>query len=141
MPRRQAFSACFRPRIGALFWFWRSFWFVGLEPMPQAPERAGIHQTLYTHRDFFAQIAFDLIVMLDNFAEFHNLVFTEVLDPNCSVHAGFLENLQRRGPPNAVDIGQPDIGSLVSRQINSSYTRHINSSFLAGPVEMRPEHS
>ena len=94
--------------------------------MPQAPECAGVHQPFDIHRDFFAKIAFNLVIMFNDFPELDNLIFAEILDTNRAFHPGLLQNPKRRGSTDPIDISKTDIGPLVSRQINSSYTRHIN---------------
>jgi hypothetical protein len=50
--------------------------------MAQAPKGSGVHQTLDVHGYFFAKIALDLVVVLDDLAKLDNLVLAEVLNPD-----------------------------------------------------------
>src|SRR5215472_713836 len=70
----------------------------------QATVSPSVDQPFDVHRKGFSKIALDLVILLDDFTELHDLVLAEVLHPNRAIHAGLRQNLQRRCAPNSKNI-------------------------------------
>lgn len=92
--------------------------------MPKPPIRPGVNEALDVHRDGLAQIAFNLMILIDDLADLHDLVFAKILDPDRAVDAGLLEDLTGRPPADPEHIGQTDIRPLFPGQIDSGYACH-----------------
>src|SRR4030095_3618664 len=86
---------------------------------------ADVHQTLDVHGDVLAEIAFDFHVVRDDLANPHDLFLGQVLDPGVRADVRLLEDEVRLGPPDAVDVGQPNFHPLVQRQIDSRDACHV----------------
>src|SRR3954469_23721362 len=50
-------------------------------PVPEAAVAGEVHQPLDVHRGFAAQIALDLVVLVDRFADVEDFLVGQVLDP------------------------------------------------------------
>src|SRR5579872_6158282 len=48
--------------------------------VPKTPVAAEIHQALYVHRDFAAEIAFNHIFAVDGLADLNDLIFRQIAD-------------------------------------------------------------
>src|SRR3954469_19521577 len=105
---------------------------VGLRPL--APDRqpaamaeaavgADLHQPFDVLRALAAKVTLDLAV-LDRLAKFHHLVLGQVLDRGAGVDAGLGEDLLRRGAPDAEDVGEPDLGPFVDRDVDAGDPCH-----------------
>src|SRR5512140_2153542 len=71
-----------------------------------------------------AQIALHLEGALDVVAQPAQLVLGEVADAGSAGHARLLEDAGAGGATDPEDVGERDIGALLSRQINSGDTCH-----------------
>src|SRR5690242_18980523 len=97
--------------------------------MAKTAIRAGIDQPLNVHGKRFSEITFDLVLLLNDLADLHNLIFTEILHASRAIDPGLIQDVARRGPPDPEYIGQANVRPLLPRQIHSSDACH-NSSYL-----------
>lgn len=74
--------------------------------MTQSAIAAKIHQSLDVHRHFATQIAFDLIIMIDVFADTQNFRLGKLIYSLRRFNSYACANLQRIGWTNAIDITQ-----------------------------------
>ena len=82
--------------------------------MTYATVTTQIHESLDVHRNFAAQITFD--IELAHFAaQCVEISFTELLNLGVRVHTRCRTHFSRGGPPNAKDGGQRDNRMLVVR--------------------------
>jgi hypothetical protein len=83
------------------------------------------HQTLDAGVDFAAQVAFNAIVALDDFAQASRIGFAQVAHTRVRADTRHFQNLLRRRLANTVDVGQRGFNSLVTGQINPGNTCHL----------------
>src|SRR5690242_2637453 len=76
---------------------------------------AGIDQPLDVHGKRFSEITFDLVLLLNDLADLHNLIFTEILHTNRAIDPGLIQDVPRRSPPDPKYIGQANVRPLLSR--------------------------
>ena len=81
--------------------------------MPQPAIGTHFDEALDVHRKFLAEIAFDRSFVLDQGSNAVDFVFGQVGDLLGGVHVGTMEQRERTGPPDAVDIRQTDLGPLL----------------------------
>ena len=86
---------------------------------------ADFSQALDVHRQIAAQIAFDVVVASDNFAQLGLILIAEVLDADVRVDTGLLQDLSGAGAADTEDLSERDLDALVLRKINSCNTSHI----------------
>ena len=98
-----------------------------IAPVPQSAIRLNIDQPLDVHRDFFAQVAFDLAFFLDDLTDTVDLVFAQILDLLERINLRGGQNPQRARIANPEYVSEPDACLFVARQIDSSNTRHVSS--------------
>src|SRR6185437_11674680 len=71
-------------------------------------------QALEVHADFAAEITFnDILAVLDRVNDLRELRLAQVLRPNLRVDVRLLENLDRVGRADAVNIPQRNINALI----------------------------
>src|SRR5262245_29430844 len=106
---------------------------VGLRPLaahrqaaavPRSAIRADFHQPLDVHRDFLAEVAFDAPLLLDDAADFPDVLFRQVLDADVGAHPGVLEDAVGTDPADAVDVRESDLDALGARKIDACNSRH-----------------
>src|SRR5215813_7509804 len=85
----------------------------------------GIDQPLDIHGKGLPQIAFNLIVLINDFTNLDDLIFAEILHTNGAVNPGLGQDLLRRGSPDPEYIGQADVRPFLPGQIHSGDTCHI----------------
>jgi hypothetical protein len=83
--------------------------------------------------DLAAQVTLHLVVAFDVVAQGDQLVVGEVLDADRLVDLGGLEDLDRTGTADAVDVREGDHHALVARDVNAGKTCHA---VLLGVVEV-----
>jgi hypothetical protein len=81
--------------------------------MTKAAIAPKIHQPLYIHGDFLAEIPFHFMVFVDNFPDFRNLDFGEIVGTRVAINAAFGQNLLRGRSAYPVNVGQRYLYSLV----------------------------
>jgi hypothetical protein len=74
--------------------------------------------------DLAAQVTLHLVVAFDVVAQGDQLVVGEVLDADRLVDLGGLEDLDRTGTADAVDVREGDHHALVARDVNAGKTCH-----------------
>src|SRR5437660_1622035 len=72
----------------------------------EAAVAAEVHQALDVERDLAAQVAFDLVALLEGFADAVDLVVGQVLGPARRIEVGGGADLPRAGVADAVEIGE-----------------------------------
>src|SRR3954447_4093989 len=93
--------------------------------MPQAAVRAHLDVTLDVHRDLFTKVAFYRALFFQNLTDLVDFVFGQLADLLIELDACAMEERTRTGTAHAVNIRQPDLSSLSSRQIHTSDTCHM----------------
>src|SRR5262245_1082668 len=88
------------------------------------PEAADFHQPLDVHRHFLAQVALDAALLFDDPADLPHVVLGQILDAHVGAHPGVLQDAVRSDAADAENVGQTDLHSLGSREINAGNTRH-----------------
>ncbi len=79
------------------------------------------------HRDVFAQIAFDVSLVLNHLTDAVYLFLAQILDLLERIHLRRHQYLQRPRIPNPVDVRQPDPCLLIARKIDACNTCHTVS--------------
>jgi hypothetical protein len=87
--------------------------------MPQAAIATDFHQPLYIQGNRFAEIPFNHAIPLYDIAHPHNLVFSEILNLCVDIDKGFLADFGCPALSDSINIGQPNLNSLIQRQIDS----------------------
>jgi hypothetical protein len=83
-----------------------------------------VHQSLYVHLNLLAQVAFHVPLLIDDCADPIYLVLGQFSYTLVNIDTGLAKDLVGTRPADSVDISQPDLRPLVSRQVNTRYTRH-----------------
>jgi hypothetical protein len=92
--------------------------------MAETSECAGIDKPLNIEGNFLAKVTLNAMISLDDFAELDDFIFAQVFHSDGPIDAGLFQNFQRGGPSDSINVGQPDVRPLVSRQIDASNTCH-----------------
>ena len=87
--------------------------------VPQALVAADFDLAANVSLNLAAQVAFDLVVLVDVLLERDELVLGEVADANVRADAGGRERFRRAGAADAVDIGERDLNPLFARKIDA----------------------
>src|SRR5262245_36467300 len=93
--------------------------------MAQTPVAAEVHQALDVHRNFAAQVAFDLVVAVNGFADLQHFSVGQLVHTAFRRNADLLHDLRSEFCPDAMDILQRDDDALVRRNVDASYTGHL----------------
>src|SRR5262249_29119762 len=96
--------------------------------MTQPAIRAEIHQPLDVYRHEPAQIAFDRIFTVDQFAHPQYFVIGQFVHPPLRWNANTLADLASRSMADAMDISEPDGDPLLIGNVDTSYPRHLRLS-------------
>src|SRR6185312_5349489 len=92
----------------------------------QTTVAAEIHQALDVHRDFAAQVAFDLDAeRLEDVADGAHVVLVEIVAALVGRDLGLLEHSRRRSLANAVDVRERDLDALVARKVDAGDASHL----------------
>src|SRR5262245_9809479 len=94
--------------------------------MAHAAVASDFHQPFDVHRDLFAQIAFDAALFLDHAADLPHIVLGEILHADVGAYAGILEDVVRADASDPVDVGQPYLDTLRSREVDACYSSHVS---------------
>src|SRR3989454_2576391 len=89
---------------------------------------ADVHEALDVHRDLAPQVALDLQLALDDLAHPRRLLVRPRLDPFVAVDVGLLEDVDRGGLADPVDVRDRNLPALLPRQIHTRHSRHGLSS-------------
>src|SRR6185312_14276407 len=93
--------------------------------MAQAAIAAKIHEALDVHRDFAAQIALDLIVAVDGFANLQHFSIGKLVDTTLGRNTHLIDDLLGKLFADAVNVLKRDDDTLVGRNVDAGYTSHI----------------
>ena len=99
--------------------------------VPDAAIAADFHEPLDVLGGLLAEIALDLVLVLDRLADPGYLVLGEVLDARVPVDLGGLQDLSGARPADAEDVGQADFDALVRGKVDTCDTSHCE--FLFSP--------
>src|SRR5581483_1841446 len=100
-------------------------------PVPHAAVRADLLQALDRLPAPASEIAFDLIVRVDQVAQLRNLVLRQVANLRVGREAELRADLLRSGLADPEDVGEPDFEPLLVRQVDAGDTCQIRSLPLA----------
>src|ERR1035437_9709891 len=101
---------------------------VGMRALPAYRQAAAVPQStvgthldvpLDVHRDFFAQVAFDRAFFFQNRTNMVDFVFRQIANFLVEVNPAPVKQRFRTGTADAVDVANPDLGSLPRRQIHT----------------------
>src|SRR5579871_2785791 len=92
--------------------------------MADAAIASEVHQALDRLLHLAAQIALDLVLLVDHVADMDLLLGRQLVAVARRIDLGLGKNLQRRAAPDSIDIGQRDFHPLVMRQLDSGDTCH-----------------
>jgi hypothetical protein len=101
--------------------------------MPETPVAPDVHQALDIHRDFATQISLDPHLLVDDFANPIDLVIGQIPHARVRINVCALEQFLAGMEPDAKDIWQRRLDSLVARKIDTCNSRHVASPL--GPHE------
>src|SRR5205814_673406 len=90
----------------------------------QSAVAAEIHQPLDVHRDLPPEITLDGVFAVDRLADAQHLVIGHLVHAPLDRNADPSTDLESLGPPDAVDVGQPDRDPLLIRNVDASNPRH-----------------
>ncbi len=90
--------------------------------MAQTAITAKVHESLDIHGDLATQIAFDFDFAVNQFADFCDLGFRQIIRSGIRINLRFRKNILSDRTTDAVNVGQGDLNPFVSRQIYTSNT-------------------
>jgi hypothetical protein len=82
--------------------------------MSNAAVTSDLHQSFDIHLDFAPQITLNLVILVDVFSKAGDILIRQFMDAGVRIHTGILEDILCSGQPNAVDIGQGNLDSLIA---------------------------
>src|SRR5579884_563483 len=115
---------------------------IGPRPLPSNRKSAAmaktsvttdIHQTLDAHRDFAAEISFHPQAALDRLTKPDHLIFFQILHAGVRIDVCLFQKFLRGSPADPIDVGETDLDSFLSRQINACNSSHEISSLITQP--------
>jgi hypothetical protein len=74
-----------------------------------------------------SQLALDTVVLINELSQAARLGLGEFSDPCVGVYPRVIQDLIAPGATNTIDIGQSNLDSLVTRQVNTCYSGHISN--------------
>lgn len=92
--------------------------------VPESSVAPDVHQALDIHRGLGPKGSLDLVLPFDLLSEEVDLLVVQILGPAARIDAAGIQNLACASTPDPVDIGQGDLDSLASGQINTRNTCH-----------------
>ena len=93
--------------------------------MPQPTVAAEIHQSLERQLNLTPKVTFDLISVLDDLSDVHDVLVGQRVNASGPVDLRLLKDLHRSDAADAVDIGQRNVDPLGTRKVNTGYTCHF----------------
>ena len=93
--------------------------------VPHAAVAADLGQALDVHRHVTAEVALHSVAVADDLAQLGLIFLGQILHAGVGVDSGLGQDLVGAGAPNAVDISEADLDSLLSRQVNTGNTSHL----------------
>src|SRR5262245_29890712 len=99
--------------------------------MAQAAVAAEVHQTLDVHLDLAPQVAFDLVLGVDDLADAPQLAFVERVGDLVGRDLGGLADVGGGLGPNAEQVAQRNHDVLTTRKVDACDACHVLSSTLS----------
>ena len=93
--------------------------------MTDAAIAADLRQALDVQRNLTAEVALDGEVLVNHFTKCGFLILSQILHADIRVDLGHFQDLLCTCSANTVDIGQTDLDSLLTGQVNTSNTCHL----------------
>lgn len=90
----------------------------------QAAVGAEVHKALDVQADDAAEVAFDLVLGVDDLADAAGFGFSEVVGANMCIDASFLKDLYGARAADTEDISECDVHALLAREVNACNTSH-----------------
>jgi hypothetical protein len=90
--------------------------------MPQTPVTTDIHQAFDTQLNFFTKISFDATFVLDDLTKAPSFFLRKCIHFGIDIDAGLLADLSSPCLPDAVNVRQGNLDSLVIRDVDSCYS-------------------
>jgi hypothetical protein len=90
--------------------------------MPQTPVTTDIHQPFDTQLNFLTKISFDPTFVLDDLTKTTCFFLRKCVHFSVDIDAGLFANLSSPCFPDAVNVRQGDLDSLVIRDVDSCYS-------------------
>jgi hypothetical protein len=87
--------------------------------------RTDFHQAFDIEGNLFAQIAFDPVLLFDDFPDLVHIIIIEFPDFCIGAYAGGGQDLVRYGTSDAIDIRKSDFNPFIGWKIYASYTCHL----------------
>jgi len=84
-----------------------------------------VHQPLDVLLHLTPEIALDLVVSVYQALQSRDFPFGQIFDPNVGINVRSIEDTVASTPTDAIDIGQPDLDTLISRNVNASNPGYI----------------
>jgi hypothetical protein len=95
--------------------------------MAQTAIAPNVHQALDVHCNFAPQVTLDPHLFVDDFANPVDLVIGQIPHARFRIDIRALEQFLTGMEPDAKDIGQRRLDSLITRKIDSCNSRHVAS--------------
>ena len=95
--------------------------------MTQTAVAAQIHQALDVHRNFTAQITFNMVIAIDCFTNLQDFRIGQLIDATLCRDADLLDDFLRKLLTNPVNVLKRDNNALVRRDVDASDTSHVCS--------------
>jgi hypothetical protein len=99
--------------------------------MSQATVGPDINVMFDATREITAQISFNTIGLVDDSSEVHNLFVRQNISLLPQLDSSIGEDFQGGRASYAINVGQTDLNSFISRQLNASNARHACLSSLS----------
>jgi uncharacterized membrane protein len=90
----------------------------------QTTVTTGVHKTFDVGRNFAAEVALYLVVLLNNFTDLVNFFRSYVVNVACPVNTYGVEDLESSITTNAENVGKSDICTLTSWEIYTCNSSH-----------------
>src|SRR5205807_7791672 len=97
---------------------------------PAVPESAitpDVDEPFDVHRHLLAEVSLHLVLPLNDLPQLHDLILAEILHARRRRDSRLGQDLGGQPPPDAIDVGQPDMDLFLPREVNSGDACHISS--------------
>lgn len=87
---------------------------------------ADLDESLDIESGLTAKVTLDLAVMIYILTKLRDVILGQVLDSYIGINSCCGDNIACGFATDTVDVGQSDLDSFLSRQVNTSNTRHLS---------------
>ena len=94
--------------------------------MPYTSIGTNFHEPFNVHGNFFTQVSFDPTLFFDNLPNATHFILGQISDFGIQVDICRCTNIAGPWPSDPMNIGQADLDSFISGQINSDNARHFS---------------